>query len=198
MNVNFSDSFFDSLNKLARYDAWYNKLWRAITKDIWHFFKNIWRFRKELWSHRWWDYTFTLMILKRSITIMEEGMHKGLEIRETRDKKIEKMQRAIQILNNITESKYIEMAEVELGELVNRPWEFEPVSETSDSYRIVDNLLPDEEDHNGKVFDRASELEELEWKELWVIFQGQDYHKFNKDADWDKQFDGTGLRGWWD
>jgi hypothetical protein len=38
----------------------------------------------------------------------------------------------------------------------------------------------------------------MEWEELWIIIQGQDYTKFDKDIDWYEQFDGTGLRGWWD
>jgi hypothetical protein len=28
--------------------------------------------------------------------------------------------------------------------------------------------------------------------------QGQDYDKFKKAKDWNEQFDGSGLRSWWD
>jgi hypothetical protein len=130
-----------------------------------------------------------------------------MEIRETRDKKIEKMQRAIQILDNILDDKYTEMAELELGEIIYRPWEFEETGDTTDNplgekseklYRLVDNDTPEEKEHNSKVFARSREIEEAEWNELWIIFRGQDYDKFNKNVDWNKQFDGSGLRSWWD
>ena len=48
------------------------------------------------------------------------------------------------------------------------------------------------------MFDRAREIEEEQWAELYEILKGQDYTKFDKEVDWYKQFDGTGLRGWWD
>ena len=49
-----------------------------------------------------------------------------------------------------------------------------------------------------KVFNRAREIEKQEWDELFVILKGQDYTKFDKKIDWDKQFDGSGIKGWWD
>ena len=61
-----------------------------------------------------------------------------------------------------------------------------------------DDLTEQEQEHNSKVFKRSTELEENEWGELFQILKGQDYTKFSKEIDWYKQFDGTGLRGWWD
>lgn len=197
MKVSAKTSFFESLKSLARYDAWYNRLWRALTSGIWEFFKNIWKFRRELWVYRWWDYQFTLMMLRRSLIVMEEGMQDGMEVRETRDKKIQKMRRAIQILDN-EEMKYIEMAEAELGSLVHNPIEFVPVEDRPDCYELVDNDTPEEKEHNKKVYARAREIEEQEWKELWQIFKGQDYDKFDKKKDWNEQFDGSGMKTWWD
>jgi len=198
MKMSFSDSFFNSLDKLHRYEAWHNRMWRAITGDFWQFLKNIWRFREELWEHRWWDYRFTLEMLRKSLVIMEKGMHNGVEVHETRSKKIEKMQRAIAILNNIIDDSYIKMAEDELGEIIYRDWEFEDVPDQPGYSRLIDNETPEEREHNSKVFARSRELEEIEWKEFWEIMQGQNYDKFNKEEDWNKQFDGSGLRSWWD
>ena len=134
-------------------------------------------------------------------------MHAGLEVRESRDKKIAKMQRAIQILKNIEEDNYIQMAEAELGEIIHHDWEFEETEETVDNplgeknektYRLVDKDTDEEKEHNRKVFDRTHELEEQEWAELCQIIKGQDTELFDKDKDFYKQFDGTGLRSWWD
>ena len=55
-----------------------------------------------------------------------------------------------------------------------------------------------EKEFNNKYFSRVRELEELEWKELWEIVKGQDYEKFDAKEDWESQFDGSGMRGWWD
>ena len=46
--------------------------------------------------------------------------------------------------------------------------------------------------------DRALEIQRQEWDEMFEILKGQDYSKFDRKISWDKQFDGTGIRGWWD
>jgi hypothetical protein len=137
-------------------------------------------------------------------------MHAGMEVRESRDKKIAKMQRAIQILKNINDDKYIAMAEDELGELVMHDWEFEDVPDRPGYSKLVDNETASEKRHNRKVFNRARQLESMEWKELWKIFEGQDirgYKKLTKyksaeemiSSDvWNEWFDGSDMRGWWD
>jgi hypothetical protein len=48
------------------------------------------------------------------------------------------------------------------------------------------------------VFERSSEIEEQEWNELLSILKGQDTTKFDKNLDWYEQFDGSGLKNWWD
>ena len=207
MDIKFADSFGDSIKTLIRHQTWWYKTYETIRYKIPYFFKNIYKFRHVLWEHRWWDYRFTLTTLRTSLEIMEKGMHAGLEVRESRDKKIAKMQRAIQILKNIEEDNYIQMAETELGEIIHHDWEFEETEETIDNplgeknektYRLVDKDTDEEKEHNRKVFDRTHELEEQEWAELCQIIKGQDTELFDKDKDFYKQFDGTGLRSWWD
>ena len=210
MKVEVKDTFFESVEKLVWYDTKLWKVWAAVRYDIPLFFKNVWRFRKELYNHQWWDYRYTLEMLHRSLVIMEAKMHAGMEIRETRDKKIAKMQRAIQILKNIIDDNYIEMAEAELGKLVMHDWEFEDVPDRPGFSKLVDNETASEKRHNRKVFNRARKLEAMEWKELWKIFEGQDirgYKKLTKyksaeemiSSDvWNEWFDGSDMRGWWD
>lgn len=207
MDIKFADSFGDSIKTLIRHQTWWYKTYETIRYKIPYFFKNIYKFRHVLWEHRWWDYRFTLTTLRTSLEIMEKGMHGGLEVRESRDKKIAKMQRAIQILKNIEDDNYIQIAEAELGEIIHHDWEFEETEETIDNplgekhektYRLVDKDTDEEKEHNRKVFDRTHELEEQEWNELCQIIKGQDITSFDKDKDFYKQFDGTGLRSWWD
>jgi len=210
MKVEFADSFGDSLKTLIRHESWWYKTYEVIRYKIPVFFKNIYRFRKMLWNHRWYDYRFTLEALQTSLEIMEKKMHGGMEVFESRGKKIAKMQRAIQILKNIGDDKYIEMAESEFGPLHMRDWEFEDVPEKEGYSKLVDNETPSEKKHNRKVFESARKVQEQEWKELWKIFAGQDikeYKKFEKTIteeqkrkidSYNQWFDGSGLNGWWD
>lgn len=196
-----------------------------ITRDIWRFFANIWRFRKELYSHSWWDYHFTLQMMYRSISIMEKNMHKGLEIRETREKKIEKMQRVLFLLKTRHEYSYVELAEKELGvSVIYKGFDFEEIDRTdkngSPLYSLKDNLTEEESASNSKIYDKAREIEEIHWNELWEILRGtkkqrslfQSGHQIvfmdEKVEDTNEEpkttssylddFDGTDMRGWWD
>jgi hypothetical protein len=213
MKVNITDTFTKSLKRLMMHESWWYKTYSFIRWDVWHFFSNVWKFRKELYEHRWWDYHFTLQMLYRSIAIMEKGMHAGLEVRESREKKIQKMQRLLVLLDNKINDTYIELAEKELGyEMISKGFEFEEVEETESTgkklYRLADNETEEERELNRKIFDRARELEKEQWDEIWEILKGQDNTEYidmiqQKDAtgkqkDWNDWFDGSGIRGWWD
>ena len=192
MKVEFKDSFFESVEKLVWYDTNLWKVWAAIRYDIPLFFKNVWRFRKELYNHQWWDYRFHLEMMYRSLSIMEKGMsEKGIEVTETRDVKVQKMRRALELLKHKLDDDYIQRAEGELGELSNNPIDFEPIEGKEGLYRLVDNDTPAEKKHARNVYKRARVIEETEWKELWDIYKGK------KFTTWEK-YDGSDLRGWWD
>jgi len=148
---------------------------------------------------------------------MEEGMHKGIEIRESRDKKIQKMQRVLELLKNKIDDNYSELAEKELGiSYVFNGLDFKEIVKTDDEgeklYELVDNLNEKDKENNHKIMKLSQEIEESQWNEIWEIFKGQNYkqypgHKINlggdnsdnkTEIDWNDWFDGTGLRGWWD
>ena len=192
MDVQFTDSFTKSLKRLAWHESKVYRFYSLFRYDIPHFFTNIWKFRKQLWSHHWWDYRFTLNMLERSLTIMESGMStKGMEVSETREPKVKAIRRALELLQNNKEDNYVAKAEIELGELVMHDWEFEEVD--GGNYRLLDKDTPEEKEHNRKVFQRAKEIEDAEWKELWEIFKGTRYSKR-----YGKKYDGTDMRSWWD
>lgn len=188
MEIKFADSFFDSLKDLKRHNTWWYKTYRTITQDIPQFFKNIYLFRKELYQHRWWDYSYTLMMLKKSLEIQLIGMQKdGWEVRETLDKKIIKMKRVIEILENRIELSYLEIAEEKLGPL--HDWDF-----------LEDSLNEEEKAHNRKVYTLAQEIENKDWKELWRILEGPDYSSYDseKHGEFNDWYDGSGIKSWWD
>jgi hypothetical protein len=101
---------------------------------------------------------------------------------------------------------YIDQAEKELGELYLNPWEFE--STEDGNYRLIDNDTKNEKAHNVRVFKLSSTIDDREWRELWNIFKGQsilDYKKHLKtipkeeqEDEWNKWYNGSDMRGWWD
>jgi Asp-tRNA(Asn)/Glu-tRNA(Gln) amidotransferase C subunit len=170
MKVEFADSFWESLKTMSRHQTWWYKTYELFRYKIPYFFENIWYFRKELWEHRSWDYSYSLAMLRRSLTKLAHTLEfYGWEVEDSRMKKVNDIKRAIQLIDNLREADYINQAELELGELKNTDWDRDDT--------------PEEREHNAKVFKRAHEIEESNWKELWKIFKG------NKNR---------GMRGWWD
>lgn len=192
MNVQITDTFTKSLKRLMWHESKVYKFYSLFRYDIPNFFGNIWKFRKELRNHQWWDYRFTLNMLERSLTIMEAGISsKGMEVDETKEPKVKAMRRALELLRNNKEDSYINQAELELGELVIHDWEFEEVE--GENYKLVDKDTPEQKTHNRRVFERAKQIEDAEWKELWEIFKGTKNSK-----KYGKKYDGTDMRSWWD
>ena len=220
MDIKFTDSFWKSLKTLSRHQTWWYKIYEFFRRDLPYFFENIWFFRKELYKFRSWDYSYNLNLLRRSLekTVNTIEFH-GHEVDNSRMKKVEKIKRAIQLLNNIISDKYISQSENELGEIKDIDWEFIETGITTDNtlgekneklYELVENGNDEDNEHNGKVFQRAKEIEKLEWKELLTIFEGQDHEeyislynslteeeKMEKDL-WYEWFDGSGMKQWWD
>jgi len=208
MKVEFTDSFGDSLKTLIRHESWWYKIYQTIRYDIPSFVKNIYKFRKVLWEHRWYDYRYTLQALQTSILIMEKEMHRGNEVAESRDKKIAKMQRAIELIQHIMDDDYIDRVEEEFGSLIMHDWEFEDCEDRPGSSRLIDKETPAEKAHNKKIFNAARNLADKEWRELWNIFKGQsnlDWNRYKKTLKpdeiseaYNQWFNGSDMRGWWD
>ena len=211
MNIQFADSFRKSLKTIRTQNTWWYKTYKLFNKELPIFFKNIWFFRKQLWSFRGWDYSYNLDLFSKSL---EKTAHYlefyGYEIEETKSKKVEKIKRVIHLINNLTNDTYIESAEKELGELIMNGIEFEPLPDRPELYEIVDNDTEEEKEHNKKVFNRATEIENEEWNEIWEILKGQNHSeyvslyesqskekKMERDL-WKDWFDGSGMKHWWD
>lgn len=200
MKITFADSFWKSMDRMRRHQTWWYRTYEVFRYRIPMFFENLWFFRKELWEFRSWDYTFNLRLLSRSLKKTAHTMEfYGNEVEIYRIKKVNKIKRAIQILDTINESSYIDRAEKELGEIKNL-----------DGWRMDREDSQEEREHNRKVFELARKIEEDEWNELWDILKGQNHQEYidlinklsdqekeNKDV-WNEWNDGSGMRGWWD
>ena len=209
MKVEFENTFFESVQKAVWYDTKLWKVWEFFRRGIPTFIGNIWKFRKELYNHQGWDYTYTLQMLHRSLIIMRDNLKtNGNEEPISRAKKINKIQRAIKLLDNRLNDNYIDQAERELGKLHLKPLEFEDLG--NGSSRLLDTNTKEENEHNKRVFKLGSTIDDREWRELWNIFKGQsilDYKKLLKTIPteeqktrdvWNEWYNGSDMRGWWD
>lgn len=152
--------------------------------DAPRFLKNIWKFKKALYNFYSFDYQGLLYFLEIGISDLANNSEKyGYEILTSRSKKIEKMRRASEILHNYNAERYLEMAENELGKIPECSWK--------------DNRTVDEANHIKVVYKRAQRIEEEEWDELMIILKGQDYSTFDLAIDFYEQYDGSGLKTWW-
>jgi hypothetical protein len=197
MEVKFADSFWESLDRMVKRERWYWKTWDFLRYDIPKGVKNIIFFWKVIWNFRPWDHTYNLRILSKSLEPLRDSIIKGREVDVPRLKKVAKIERAIEILNNITEDKYTDIAEAQLGYEVNSEFLFLPEE-------------PEEiKEANRKIYDLSQEIEDKEWKELWIIFQGQEHSHYvmlldkmtpeerKEDDVWNNWYDGSGMGRWW-
>lgn len=200
MKVEFTNTFFDSIKRMMNQEKWYWKTWDFLRHDMPRFFKNLWMFRKDLYNYRWYSGQHAVLpFMQTALMNMAATIDKrGNEVEESRSKKVMKMWRVALLMDHFIKDDFVELAEKELGDIIHHDWEFEDVPDQPGYQRLIDKDTPEEKEHNSKVFERARLIEESMWAELWDIFKGQDYTKFDKNKDWNKQFDGTGLRGWWD
>jgi hypothetical protein len=198
MEVKFADSFWKSLDRMVKRERWYWKTWDFLRYDIPKGIKNIIFFWKVIWNFRPWDYTYNLKIFAKSLEPLRDSIINGNEVDVPRLKKVAKIERAIEILNNITEDRYTDIAEAQLGYEVNSEFIFR------------DDEPEEIKEANKKIWDLSREIEDKEWKELWPIFQGQEHSQYvmlldkmtpeqRKDDDvWGNWYDGSGMGHWWD
>jgi len=173
MEIVYTESFFESLKKLQYYDSWYNKTKRFLNHGIKRFFKNIYIFRRELYRFEPWDYSYNLELFRISLEQTANYLEKyGYEEDTSRNKKIKKIRRAIELLNNELEDNYIDQARKIL--------------------KIDNDNCYDEE-----VIDLSHKLDQDQWEELWQIIKGKQCNK-NIKTPYKKWFDGSSMRGWWD
>lgn len=181
-------------------------LYYFFVRDIPIFIKNIYKFRKELWQRYDWDSGYTLKMLKRSLELTCEYIDtKGHEVDISRLKKVEKMRRCIEILDYHINDTFYELAENELGYKYTFKGIFFEKIDGKDLYEMKDKapLSKLEKEQNDKIRDLSIVIEEKTWNELFSILKGQNHSEYKelmkteKDP-FNKWFDGSGIRGWWD
>jgi hypothetical protein len=189
MKVKLIDSFLDMCQTTVDF----------FRKGLPNFIKNVWKFRKGLWNHHWWEYSGGLELLQTALIDIADGIElRGNELKSSSDKKVKAMRRSIEILENVKLDRYLEMAESELGEITRTPISFVKLEGTPERFTLEDKTSTEETQHTLKVLNRAEEVQDAEWSELWRIIRGQDSKALDPENDQDSQFDGSDMRSWWD
>ena len=193
------------LDKIKRVMYIGERYWDTVRYDIPRFLKNLWMFRKDIYNYRWYSGKHAVLpFMKTALMDMAAKIdERGMEVEPSKSKKIMKMWRAAKLMEHFIEENFIELAEQELGKMTLHDLEFEDAPDHPGYYQLVDNETPEEKVHNRNVFARAHEIEESMWAELWDILKGQDSTEIKSlletdEKSFDKWFDGSGLRGWWD
>jgi hypothetical protein len=193
------------IDKLKRAMYIGEQYWDTIRYDIPRFFKNLWMFKKDIYDYCWYSGQHAVLpFMKTALMDMAAKIdERGSEVESSRYKKTMMMCHAAKLIEHFIEEDFVELAEQELGEITVHDFEFEDAPDHPGCYRLVDNDTPEEREHSTKVFARAREIEESMWSELWDILKGQDSAEIKSlpetdEKAYDKWFNGTGLRGWWD
>ena len=173
-----------------RYNSWYYKIYEFIRWDFWNFFKNVWKFKKQLLKHREFDSYYSLQMFQRSLEILLDNMKK-YSYHETKNLKIQKLERTIELLNWHTKDLFIELAEKELGiELIFEDLFIELAEKELGIELIFEDSFLKITDDERKVFKRSDEIEKESWIELMKLLKGQESLEL-------VEFDGSGLKSWW-
>ena len=201
MKVKFTDSFFESIDRLITRERWYWKTWDWIRYDFPKGVYNIFYFWRVVWNFRPWDSSYQFSFMQRGLPRLREAMANGYEIELSLNKKLEKVDIMIEILNRMEEDNYISYAEKALGRSVDT------------SYGILgsnDEQEPTEvTEANREIFDLSTKLEEDDWNEFIYLLKGQDmkdykeiHDKLSEEEKRDHDhyytwFDGSGIKSWW-
>jgi hypothetical protein len=202
MKIKFKDTFFESFKRMINRERWYWKLWDLFRYDIPRFFRNFWLFRKNLWNHTWYNGDSSVLPwVKTAVDDMAWRIEKyGHEVDESRLKKVAKMRRLSYLIDVCVKDEFIEEAEKELGfKYVYYPFEFEEVLGNDKLYELKQNETPEDKANNSKLLNRSHEIQKEYWEEICAIIKGPDYEAMRaSEEDWDKLYDGSDLRAWWD
>lgn len=202
MEIKFKDTFFESFKRMVNRERWHWKLWDLFRYDIPRFFRNLWLFRKNLWNHTWYNGDGSVLPwVKTTVDDMAWRIEKyGHEVDESRLKKVAKMRRLSYLIDVCVKDEFIEEAEKELGfKYVYYPFEFEEVLGNDKAYTLKQNETPEDKENNSKLLNRSHEIQKEYWEEICAIIKGPDYDAMRaSEEDWDKLYDGSDLRAWWD
>jgi hypothetical protein len=127
-------------------------------------------------------------MFRRGLELLCDNIEKnGLEIDESRLKKVEKMKRAIELMKYHEYDSFINLAEKQIGREVDLTY-------------FLDDEPEEITNANREIFQLSVKIEKDALDELFRILKGQEpYNSKTMTVDnWNDYFDGSGIKGWWD
>lgn len=166
-------------------------------KDLFNFFHNVIRFKDFLWRYRWWDYSFMLIAIKIAVNDMAKKTEKyGIEVEVTRNKKIAKMKRLVELIDIIYNAKELEIAQEQLNLKLEHNIRFHKLE--NDNYQMINDISSESSQNNDLIYETAKKIEKESWDEFFQILKGQNLEDIPNNSTFEEYFDGTGIRTWWD
>lgn len=184
----------------------FDKVYNFFRYDLYRGISNLFRFLKPVWNYRSWDYHYTLVLFKSGLKHLYNNFEKySMEIDKTRLLKVEKMKRALFLLNVINNDLFLNEAE----KILNIKYTFGKIETIPnkkegmyDVLTLDSGLTKEQIKNNHMLLNKTNKLEDEYWKELWDIIKGNGYFYYSYQNNKEKQnkieFDGTDIRGWWD
>jgi hypothetical protein len=119
MELVLTDNLFDSLEKINSRKKIHKKIFYFIRYDLFRFFNNIYRFRNLLYKYKSYDYEGTLLALRISLQSLLISIKNGDELKESKEKKCEKIERVIELIDNFYADNFLIQAELKLNKKLN-------------------------------------------------------------------------------
>ena len=145
---------------------------KEFLSSVKYFFRgilNFWEFRQIIYYHRDWDYSYSIKLFSFGLTRLGNFLEKsGTEVEESRMAKVYKIKRAVEILEAFEKDNWLFLAEERSGKI----WQ------------------DGDKEQNLEIINLALKMEEEWTEELFTILKGNPPE--------DKEFDGSGIKGWWD
>lgn len=128
--------------------------YRAIDSvyDFTNYVKNCWVFRKELKEHRTYDYNYSLIMFKKSLETLRDGLNKS-QMHENTILRVTEIDKMIECLQRLIEDSYIEIAEKSLNMVMVLNTETHNI-DNKYTYSIITNTEADNE--NNRLIDECA------------------------------------------
>jgi len=149
------------------------------------FCKNVWRQRKALYNAWSFNGDAGLMYLKYHLIETKKRLENGYEEEISRNKKLQNIERAIELLENVERDDFTERCGYR-DDMTEHTW---VKIEGTDTSELVVHYKGITSEEVTEIFAKARELEQQEWGELRDLLFGETKDDF---------MEGRDIRSWWD
>lgn len=150
MEIRYTKTFVDSIEKIrrSRYPIYF-AFWKNLYHDAKQSLRSIFAYLKITPKMRDWDYAYILGMMRFQIKRLHDHVENhSQEIEKDRYKKLEQMERAIELLDGMIEDDYLEKA----------GWNEKNYSSFSEALDDMDRYI-----------DESYRIQKKEWEALWKL-----------------------------